>query len=539
MVWQLLVLKLEGLQRAPHTSGNKGLEFVDWDLCDKEVYNNLGGVGGRNEPGTDLSGGKQEMRFKEVGVTSAGKAIDLVITNTTEYVPNPWTPKAARAADANATIGGQYFNGRKECVGVFNIDSPSTVTLKFSMVLAGTDKLAPAGIYDFSILDWDKSEMGVVEEIVVEGIENWTYIGDVKPVTLDDKGDKLMFSSKGSARPATGNEVTNPSAPDDLTDAQKKASVAFVYKASEWEITFKAIDYGTREPGPGHPGGRNFIFAGRSPLVPPTVAPAPTPAPSPCYPANVTFDWDLCSSKVYNNLGGLGGGKEGGKGSELPKELRYERVATADTGEVLDLVITNTTEYVPNPDPPKAVRAADGNATIGGQYFNGRKGCMGVFNIMSPSEVTLKFSFVLSGKDLPAPADIFPSFPLTIYDFDQANKSGIREQMKVRKRNVKLTPIEVGHEEPIEDASSYTFMAHEENKEIPNPWDPYKLTAAQKNASVGLVYSVNTWEITFSAVDTSGGGVRKGRNFMFAGRSNKHDPCIPNATRPKLSAPPW
>lgn len=223
-------------------------EYIDWDVCNAEIYSNLGGLGGNNLEGTDLT--KRELRYKNITTLENGSSMDLVITNTTEYLANPINPDMA--ADAGeSTMGAQWFNGKNGCMARFNIRSPSDVNLKFRMVWTGTDELVGSGYkYDFSIFDFDMSQTGSMEQITVQGIDSWWSL--ISPVVV---GDAYTFNTVYA-------QVDNPSDPLHLTDAQEAASVALLYSTNEWDVTFRSIDTEMR----GAIGGRNFMFAGQSAL---------------------------------------------------------------------------------------------------------------------------------------------------------------------------------------------------------------------------------------------------------------------------------
>jgi len=225
----------------------KGSQKVDWDVCNSQIYSNLGGLGGDNPPGTVL--GPHELRYKKIATIAGGQSFDMVITNTTEYKPNPETPTAAVEA-GQPDAGGQWMNGKKECMARFNIYSPGEVKMKFQIVLAGTNVLAPPDfVYDFTIFDFDGSRKGMQEQVTASGMDSWVE----SKVPPEVNGDQYTFKP-------TSVLVDNPSDPFDLTGAQMGASVGFVYSVPEWEMTFAAVD----TQGAGEVGGRNFMFAGRS-----------------------------------------------------------------------------------------------------------------------------------------------------------------------------------------------------------------------------------------------------------------------------------
>jgi len=235
-------------------------------------------------------------------------------------------------------------------------------------------------------------------------------------------------------------------------------------------------------------------------------------------------DWNLCTSEMHSNLGGLGGfNVPMDQGHSQAKELRYMNVAKYPDGRTVDLVIVNTTEYRPNPANPKQAREA-GDKEIGGQYMNGRKGCLGRFNIESPGEVNLKMSLTFGGTNevIPVQHDL----DLTIFDFDTSDK-GMAEQITVTGIN---SWVEGKVKPEVNKDGAYVFTGDLTNINIDNPEDRYDLTPEQMNACVGLVYPTTEWEIKFGAIDTTNSGEIGGRNFMFAGRTLLQDEGTPQTT---------
>lgn len=100
-----------------------GSGVVDWRFCDENgvsvpIINNLGGLG----PNTSFA---PELRYYGIAADSDGGAIDLVVTNTSEYIPNPGSKNG--------------FSG--ECFGqinVRNLGGENTVDLDFNLYKSGT-----------------------------------------------------------------------------------------------------------------------------------------------------------------------------------------------------------------------------------------------------------------------------------------------------------------------------------------------------------------------------------------------------------------
>lgn len=233
-------------------------------------------------------------------------------------------------------------------------------------------------------------------------------------------------------------------------------------------------------------------------------------------------DLNLCTDGVHANLGGLGGVNVGETGPEdktadgkWKKELRYKNVAKLPTGEKLDLVVTNLTEYISNPINPKPAALLPESAAVG-EDSGTKHGCLGSINIKAPGKVQLKFSLMLRGTDTPAPNNY--TYDFTILDFDRS-KYGMYEEVSTHRFasyfSQSIKPTVVGEQ--------YRFASSADAVEVPNPEEGYKLTEEQLQASVGLVFAhVNHWKLDFKAVD-SPDGIRElevGRNIFFAGRTS-------------------
>jgi len=233
-------------------------------------------------------------------------------------------------------------------------------------------------------------------------------------------------------------------------------------------------------------------------------------------------DLNLCTSSVHANLGGLGGVDVGKTGPEdkdddgnWKKELRYKKVATLPTGEQLDLVVTNLTEYVTSPAQPKLASLLPKSA-VEGEELKGRKGCLGSINIKAPGKVQLKFALVLQGTDTLAPKNY--SYDFTILDFDRS-KYGMYEEVSTHRFASYFSPSI----KPTVVGEQYKFASTAEAVEVPNPEEGFKLSEAQMHASVGFVFAhVNHWKLHFKAIDSPDGirDLEVGRNIFFAGRTS-------------------
>jgi len=216
-------------------------------------------------------------------------------------------------------------------------------------------------------------------------------------------------------------------------------------------------------------------------------------------------EWHFCGAEVSSNLGGLG------PDFGAPQELRFKRVLKlVKTGEELDLVVTNTTEYSAN-DILK----------------NGEQACFGRINIQSPGSLTMDFKLVATGTDNLVD-DLEHDF--TVMDLDHS-KAGMMESITTS--GFIGTPTSVITPVLAADGVSYTFEGLDSSKAITDPKSPWNLTQPQKDASVGFKFSGrDSWEVTYNTWDDTGSLSGGGRNFLFTGKTSLQDPkpCGPQGT---------
>jgi len=194
----------------------------------------------------------------------------------------------------------------------------------------------------------------------------------------------------------------------------------------------------------------------------------------------------------------------GGMGPDIgaPREIRYKRVLKLRTGQELDLVVTNSTEYSPH-DVSK----------------NGEEHCFGRINIESPGSLTMRFKLVKAGTDEHVLEDLAHDF--TVLDLDHS-KAGMMESITTS--GFVGTPMSVITPVPAGDGTSYTFEGLASSEAIPDPKSPWNLTKPQKDASVGFKFSgVRSWEVTYNTFSESG-LLSGGRNFIFTGKTSLQDP---------------
>jgi len=221
--------------RQPSPETEEAAAFVDWKLCNATVHSNLGGEG--------PDSGAEEMRYSNIATVN-GVGVDLVVTNTTLY-----EFKTVKT------------NGLKGCFGKFNLVAPSSVTLSFRFVQAGTNDIADASNFLFSVYDVDESGQGIKEQLTfTTPVDGYWLMADTELVSTGSAaaGD-LTFEST-----VVGVGSDNPEFPENLNSLQKARTVTVQYTSeAEFLVTFGAAD-GTN---PEQIGGRNFLFAGKSDLT--------------------------------------------------------------------------------------------------------------------------------------------------------------------------------------------------------------------------------------------------------------------------------
>jgi len=225
------------------------VKTLEWDVCNVTVHSNLGGAG----PDTKRP---KELRFLDIG-SFYGQRVDLVIKNLTEY----------HAHDA-------HRNTQRMCFIVINMMKGHQTKFVASFVVHNTNEVISAGNQYFSIFDLDCSATGT-EQVTVEKGYTTYYLDDTTELGVQGQSDgKLNFIAT-----AYGDGSDNPPPMEDL---QRQRTVTLQYPKSSFAFTL-GVKSSKR--------GRNFLFAGKTTLVPvkpgfdkpgiPTPsAPNPTPAPT-------------------------------------------------------------------------------------------------------------------------------------------------------------------------------------------------------------------------------------------------------------------
>ena len=255
------------------------------------------------------------------------------------------------------------------------------------------------------------------------------------------------------------------------------------------------------------------------------------------------------ATSVYNNLGGTG--------PELthPPVMRLGGVGTF-AGELIDLVVTNTSAYHPHKT-----------------QYNGLKSYFGQINLSDVAPVGLRFTFVDSVSSEPVQLG---KFQLSFFDFDMVDASinSGREcltiadsewssyQMSDRRVDSSGLTAVLGSstaagttevsistvDNPVDGTvvvtpGATTFCATQPGNGVDNPSNPAELSDLMRRRSVSFVF-VDTaeLEVTFSVE----GPLDTGRNVLFAGQSDlsglpvclKAPPISPPPIPPPSAPPP-
>merc|ERR1719158_781174 len=175
--------------------------------------------------------------------------VDLIVDNVTEYeLENPEN------------------NGRHGCLGILNLAAPSAVTMRFTLVLAGTDTPVPVDTtfpltYDFNVFDFDQSASGRMQEVI--GVSDFSKLVARPPGiqrSAPDADGVVWLETHTKA-------VDNPYSDirKNLTSLQIDSSFSVSYRAvSSWDVHFKAKAMEDTNSKRKSAGGRNFLFSGES-----------------------------------------------------------------------------------------------------------------------------------------------------------------------------------------------------------------------------------------------------------------------------------
>jgi len=240
-----------GTQHGNATNWKKrGLITLDWKLCDVAVHSNLGGMG------PDKQGAK-ELRFYDVGSYN-GQKVDLVIKNETEYHAYDITRNTVR-----------------ECFAVINMLKGTTTKFVASFVVVGSEQRQFVSNQYFSILDLDCSATGAESLTLDRGFTKYF---------LDPLTELGVMYGSGEGGGSTAGQVSfvattigaGSDNPPPVEQIQRKRTVTLLYMGKASFAFTLGVTNSKR--------GRNFLFAGKTTLVPgdgdDDQKPSPTPAPT-------------------------------------------------------------------------------------------------------------------------------------------------------------------------------------------------------------------------------------------------------------------
>merc|ERR1740117_1164661 len=197
------------------------------DICTAEVTSNLGGFG-------PDAGAPKEIRYHNIAYDYLGRALDLLITNMTEY---------------------KTFNAKRNqgnpCFAVVNVLHHTDVKLVFSLVFAGTTDVTTTSV--FRLEDWDLDENGVSdgeEEIDVfyhgNGVAGYNLSSHTQVMTQQKKGEIDFIAEE------VGGGEDNPKTMDDMNRPDEfEEEVDLLSGAPQLMIDLK-VNGGTK--------GRNYMF---------------------------------------------------------------------------------------------------------------------------------------------------------------------------------------------------------------------------------------------------------------------------------------
>ena len=228
-----------------------------------------------------------------------------------------------------------------------------------------------------------------------------------------------------------------------------------------------------------------------------------------CHPAfaqtwNCTnvLDWNFFGAQLTeNNLGGLGPNLQDNQ------ELRYSGVIAKGSLHG-DLVVKADKRYQVH------------NATK-----NGLSGEFGQINIQGSSMALFTFALVQAGTDTPFPIDATEKLQFSVYDFDAGNSAEhefaqFMSEVASHSVTAKTTVAVSGNDGDGTLLARSTRLGSEDD----NPTDPLNMSELAENSKISVTYvGKSSWEIVFG---DEGGQTKRGRNLLFAGRSQGDCACI-------------
>ena len=559
-------------------------------------------------------GAPSNVRIGNVATWSGG-TVDLTIKNTTMYRVSSASSRAyARTESSQHTMVhveawtntdmqplSQAFNsihnGLHGLFAQINVQTPTLesvaatgrsnrqVGFNFSFVDSVTDEPVVLKAFEFSLYDLDTGRFGGGREcILFPAIGGDKPTGRSGPIEYFDAtrvtvgADPILDGYVSACGETSGDGFDNPTDPHALTSAQLAKSISTRYENTSWvQVAFRieCCDHG----------GRNFLIAGDSDVVPPCPfppapplpPPSPTPPPAPPPPLQPRQCADrpegytkLSFESAYLVRSNLDGHDPG-----APSNVRIGNVATWSGGTV-DLTIKNTTMYRVSSASSRAYARTESSqhtmvhveawtntdmqplSQAFNSIHNGLHGLFAQINVQTPTlesvaatgrsnrQVGFNFSFVDSVTDEPV---VLKAFEFSLYDLDTGRFGGGRECILFPaiggdKPTGRSGPIEyfdatrvtVGAD-PILDG--YVSACGETSGDgFDNPTDPHALTSAQLAKSISTRYENTSWVQVAFRIECCDHG---GRNFLIAGDSNFLPPCQPppSPAPPLQPAPPF
>jgi hypothetical protein len=215
------------------------------------------------------------------------------------------------------------------------------------------------------------------------------------------------------------------------------------------------------------------------------------------------LDWNFFGAEVtQNNLGGVGPNLQDNR------ELRYSGVISKGNLHG-DLVVTAGQGYIVH------------NSTK-----NGLNGEFGQINVRGSSYAQFTFSFIEAGStDKPFPIEATEKLQFSVYDLDAGNArehefaqfvTGVASH-----RVTETTTVAVSGNDS--DGTLYAASTRL-GTEGDNPSNPLTMTALAEDSKISVTYvGKSSWQIVLG---DKAGPTKRGRNILFAGRSQGDCACI-------------
>lgn len=204
-----------------------------WSLRNAQVtHSNLGNAG--------PDSGAPNLVFGNVQ-----PGIDLVVTATSDYIPNSLNPD-----------GGILNNKVQNGFGTINLATGSAVTLNFAFKRTGIEAPVSMPRFAFTVFDTDQGMAHESrEQVTISGFASYKISQD-SDLTVTPSAAGTTFSST-----LRGGKVDNPVSPTSLSTLQERRSFVVVFDAgtTDFAVTVSELNFA-------RPQGRNFMFAGASGL---------------------------------------------------------------------------------------------------------------------------------------------------------------------------------------------------------------------------------------------------------------------------------